>query len=106
MAYDRVITACDRATAAATQQPTGWRQTFHDESVRAQSILIELSSVLQVKHPDPDVAAMSNQLAALYRFTIDQLVRANLQKDATQLHVARATIDGLRDAWVTGVLGR
>jgi len=106
MAYERVITACDRASTAATQQPHGWRQVFHDESVRAQAILIELTSVLQVDHPDPDVAAMSTQLAALYRFTIDQLVRANMQKDAKQLSVAKSTIDGLRDAWVTGVLGK
>lgn len=106
MAYDRVVTACDRAATAADQQPPGWRQVFHDETVRAQSILLELMSVLQVNHTDPAVAEMSNQLSALYRFTIDQLVQANLQKDPKQLRPARSTVEGLREAWVAGVLGQ
>ncbi len=106
MAYDRIVTACDRSEQAATTQVSGWRQAFHDETVRAQQILLELSSVLQVKHADPDVAEMSQQLAALYRFVIDQLVRANVEKNPKHLKPARSTIDGLRDAWVTSVLER
>ena len=35
MAYERVLTACDRATAAAAGEAQGWRQVFHDETVRA-----------------------------------------------------------------------
>jgi len=106
MAYDRVITACDRAATAVATTPAGWRAVFHDETVRAQSILIELMSVLQTEHADADVAEMSRQLAALYRFTIDQLVRANVEKKAKHLGPARSTIEGLRDAWVVGVLGQ
>ncbi len=106
MAYDRVITACDRAKAAAADRPSNWRQTFHDETVRAQAILVELVSVLQVEHRDPEVAALSKQLAGLYRFTLDQLVRANMSKDHKQLSAPRATIDGLREAWIAGVLLR
>ena len=106
MAYDRVITACDRATGAESSGTAGWRQTFHEETVRAQAILLELMSVLQVNHSDPDVAEMSAQLASLYQFVIDELVRANLAKTSSALVGARSTIDGLRDAWVQGVLGR
>lgn len=106
MAYDRVITACDRATSAATQQPEGWRQGFHDEMVRAQAILVELMSVLQVKHQDPAVAELSSQLASLYDFAIDGLVRANLEKRVDVLAGVRSVIEGLREAWVTGVLDR
>lgn len=106
MAYDRIVTACDRSANAAKDKTPGWRQTFHDETVRAQHILMELTSVLQIEHRDAEVAEMSQRLSALYRFVTDQLVRANVEKNAKHLGPARSTIDGLRDAWVTSVLER
>lgn len=105
MAYERVITACDRASVAAAEQPWGWRQTFHDETVRAQAILLELSAMLRPGHADPAVATLARQLEGLYRFAIDRLVMANVTKDPKALRSVRSTIDGLREAWVAGVLG-
>lgn len=111
MAYERVITACDRAIAAAaattsaTERQACWRQTFHDETVRAQAILVELGTMLRTKHPEPAVAALAGQLEALYRFALDQLVKANMTKDPKPLRSVRSTVDGLREAWIAGVLG-
>jgi flagellar biosynthetic protein FliS len=104
MAYERVLTACDRSETAATERPAGWVQVFHDESTRAQAILFELSSVLAMNHPDPAVAELSRQLADLYQFARAELVRANLAKSAEPLASVRMIIDGLRDAWTTSVL--
>lgn len=100
MAYERVLTACDRATHARDAQYRGWIQTFHDETIRAQAILAELASVLAVNHPDPAVADLSNQLDDLYRYCNGELMRANVAKDSQPLGAVSMVIDGLRDAWV------
>jgi flagellar biosynthetic protein FliS len=100
MAYERVLTACDRSTAASTIRSSGWIQTFHDETVRAQAILAELMSVLAIDHVDEAVSSLSRQLDDLYSYCIAQLVDANLAKDPTPLKAVHMVIDGLHDAWV------
>ncbi len=102
MAYERVITACDRAEHAERNHTSNWLQVFHDETIRAQAILVELSAGLSLGHPDPAVVALSQQLDNLYRYAIHQLVQANMQKSREQIPAVRLVIDGLRDAWVTG----
>ena len=104
MAYERIVTACDRATEAASEQDAGWLQRFHDEATRAQALLLELSGMLATGAADPAVAAMARDLGDLYLFAVRQLTAANVAKDAAPLVGVRASIDGLRDAWTTGVL--
>lgn len=104
MAYERIITACDRATDAATNHGDGWVQRFHDETTRAQAILDELASVLAVAHVDPAVAAMSHDLAAIYAHASLELANANVRKDPAPLVGVRAAIAGLLDAWRSAVL--
>ncbi len=103
MAYDRVVTACDRAELAELEEGPNWMQVFHDETIRAQAILVELMSGLAVNHPSPDVVALSNQLDSLYGFAIQELVRANTLKSADPIPAVRMVVEGLRDAWVTAV---
>jgi flagellar protein FliS len=100
MAYERVITACNRAEQAEENQPDNWLQIFHDEMVRGQAILLELMSGLALAHPDPVVTDLAQHLDQLYRFAIDQMIDANLDKDPRPLDAVRMIIDGLRDAWV------
>jgi len=104
LAYERVLTACDRATLAFEDRPWNWVQTFHDEMVRAQAILVELTTGLAVDHADDNVSAMANQLEALYRFAIDEMIDANVDKDIAPLVGVRRVIDLLRDAWVRQAL--
>jgi len=104
LSYERVLTACDRATIAYQDRPWNWVQTFHDEMVRAQAILVELTTGLAVTHPDENVSAMAGQLEALYRFAIDAMVEANVAKSVTPLAGVRRVIDMLRDAWVRQAL--
>ncbi len=103
MAYDRVITACDRAELAELEEGPDWMQVFHDETIRAQAILVELATGLAVNHPSPDVVALSKQFDSLYGYAIQELVRANTQKSADPIPAVRMVVDGLRDAWVTAV---
>jgi flagellar protein FliS len=100
MAYERIITACNRAEQAEADVPSNWVQIFHDETLRAQSILLELTVGLAVDHDDPAVVDLATHLGDLYRFCIDELVDANIYKDPEPLDDVRSVIDGLRDAWV------
>ena len=100
MAYERVLTACDRATNADLDRPANWVQTFHDEMLRAQAILVELTAGLAIDHEDPSVRAMARELGELYRFAIDGLIEANVGKHSAPLRGVRMVIDRLRDAWV------
>lgn len=101
MAYDRVVTACDRAEVAERDRASNWVQVFHDETIRAQTILLELTAGLALNHANADVAAMSRHLDSLYHFAIQELVYANTQKSPDEIIAVRRMIDGLRDAWVT-----
>lgn len=103
MAYERIITACDRAELAHRDRGPQWLQVFHDETVRAQAILLELTAGLAVQHPNADVALLSNHLESLYGYGIRELVRANTQKSPQPIAAVRMVISGLLDAWVTSV---
>ncbi len=100
MAYERVITACDRCERAAGTRGDRWIETFNDEAIRAQAILIELTSGLAMKSEDPAVVDLATHLGDLYMFAIEQLGQANVRKSTTELDAVRMIIDGLRDAWV------
>lgn len=100
MAYERIMTACDRAEAAARARVSGWLQVFHDETVRAQAIITELSAGLALRHGDPEVVALATQLDSLYAYALQQLVQANTHKSTEPLHAVTLVIGGLHDAWV------
>jgi flagellar biosynthetic protein FliS len=104
MAYERIVAACDRAADAAGDRNAGWVQRFHDETTRAQALLVELSGMLATRSADPAVATMARDLGDLYAFAIRLLTDANVGKDAAPLAAVRTTIDGLRQAWAAGVL--
>jgi flagellar secretion chaperone FliS len=103
MAYARIVTACDRMSRAAETRRAGWIETFNAESLRAQALLLELTGMLAMDSDNTEVAAMASNLAALYRFCIEELVGANCAKDARRCGFVRATIDGLGSAWETSV---
>ena len=103
MAYARIVTACDRISLAAETRRSGWIEQFHAEAVRAQRLLLELTGMLAVTSDDLEVAALATNLGALYRFCIDELVAANLSKDARRCGAVRSTIDGLGSAWEASV---
>ena len=103
MAYDRILTSCDRAESAHETRVSVWLETFHSECVRAEDILAELAGMLATKHEDEAVAELAGQREGLYDFCHAQLVSANITKDPAPLGTVRSTISSLRDAWNEGV---
>jgi flagellar protein FliS len=91
MLYDRLVRDLSLAEAAIA---TGDGQTAHNELVHAQAIIQELNASLDV-----DVWEGGTGLAQLYTFLHDELVGANVAKDAARVAASRQIIEPLRDAW-------
>lgn len=102
MAYERIMTACDRAEQAGRSKHAGWLQVFHDETTTAQAILLELTAGLALGHSEPEVVALAASLESLYGYAMQQLVQANTQKIVEPLYAVHLVVGGLHDAWVTG----
>lgn len=84
------ITVAEQALADGTNL-----ELAHRELVRAQDIVNELTCSLD--HEQGGVLAAN--LAALYDFCTDRLLRANIDKDAGLLSAVRDTLAGLAEAW-------
>lgn len=91
MLYDRLVQDLLVAETALAARDL---KTASDSLVHAQDIVLELRSGL-------DVTAWSGApgLAQLYVFIYDQLVAANVQKDAARVVSVRGLVEPMRDAW-------
>jgi len=91
MLYDRLVRDLMSAEAALAGRDLG---AAHNELMHAQAIVTELSLGL-------DATAWSGGpgLAALYRFLLEELVAANVNKDAARIAGCREVVEPLRDAW-------
>jgi flagellar protein FliS len=69
-------------------------QAAHKACVRAQDIVSELMSVLNMDYP------ISKELYTLYEYVNHQLLQANLKKDAQYIADARVVITNIRDGWI------
>jgi flagellar protein FliS len=89
--YDRLLLDLERAHKAIG---AGEHATTHDCLIHAQTIVAEL-------HDSLDVAQWpaGEHLASLYLFVYNELVSANLDKDAKRVASCRDLIVPLRDAW-------
>ncbi len=91
MLYDRLALDLERAQAAVAR---GAREDASEELQHAQAIVLELLSSLQV-----DVWEGGPRLAALYKWLITELVKANVKFDAGRISACREVVEPLRDAW-------
>ena len=89
MLYDRVLVAIARC------RTSGDTETVNHELQRAQDILTELNATLD-HHRGGDI---SRNLASLYDYCLDRLVRANLRKDLSLIDPVEQVVCELRDAW-------
>ena len=89
MLYERVLVALDRCRVTARPD------VINAELQRAQDIVTELTVTLD-RERGGDIAA---NLATLYEFCLDRLVRANLTKDLRLVEPVQQVITELRDAW-------
>lgn len=94
--YNRLVLDLERAEQAIADGDHG--QT-NEMLCHAQQIITELHSTLDV-----DAWSGGPGLAQIYVFTLDELVQANLTKDAGRVAAVRDLFEPLRDAWQDAVL--
>jgi flagellar secretion chaperone FliS len=97
--YDRLVLDLDRADAAIVANDIAGA---HHALVHAQDIVSELLNTL-----DLDAWPAAAQLASVYEYVIEQLIKANVHKDGGIVAECREIIEPLRDAWrqAAGVVG-
>jgi flagellar secretion chaperone FliS len=91
MLYDRLALDLERAEAALVANDYA---EAHHQLVHAQDIVTELHGSL-----DPEKWAPAVALAAVYSYVFDELVNANVAKDAARVRQCREVVEPLRDAW-------
>ncbi|QGG47503.1 flagellar export chaperone FliS [Heliorestis convoluta] len=75
----------------------GNQQEAHNSNLRAQDIVTELRSTLDMN------IEVSKSLSALYEYIQYRLVQGNIQKDIAQLEEARTMFEEMRDTWAQAV---
>ena len=91
MLYDRLV----RDLVAAEQAiGDGDIERSNAELKHAQEIVIELLHSLDTK-----AWPAAKELSELYAWTIQELMQANVRKDATQVRACRSLFEPLAEAW-------
>jgi|SRR5581483_11794645 len=98
--YERMILDLERAEAAIHGEDI---VAAHGALIHAQQILVELLGSLDTQRWAP-----AAHLASIYRFAINELVSANVRKDAGKVVACRTMLEPLRDAWreAAGIVGK
>ena len=71
----------------------GQVEKAHNALIRAQDIIIELDSTLNMEYE------ISNDLRNLYNFVKSKLIDANINKKVEPIEEAMEIVIGLRDTW-------
>lgn len=91
MLYDRLVRDLLMAEQALA---SGNAAVANDQLLHAQQIILELQASLQPEKWDGGPG-----LAALYAFVYQELVAANIGKDATKVRSCHDLLEPLRQAW-------
>lgn len=91
MLYDRLVR--DLVTAEGALADSDLEGANH-ALIHAQEIIWELAAGL-----DPTKWSGGPALAALYQFMLEELLNANVKKDAAKVNSVRKLVEPLRDAW-------
>ena len=95
MLYERMYTdVCNAANALAAKDFS----KVNDMLCHAQDIIVELESALDVTAWDGGPG-----LASLYVFLREELVAANMNKDAKRMQTCKELLKPLAEAWRTAV---
>jgi len=93
MLYDGAIKFTEEARLAISE---GRLEEAHAASVRAQNIVLELSSSLD-HEAEPELCG---KLASLYNFIYRRLIEANLKRDVIPIDDALKILNYQRETWV------
>lgn len=88
--YNVAIKACKEAKETIVQKDYG---QAHKHLLKAQEVLLELMITLDQNIP------ISEHLTKLYDYFIDQLIEANVKKDAAPVDQVLTFLIELRDTW-------
>jgi flagellar protein FliS len=100
MLYDRALQGLSTAHRVLAQG-RGDLELANRELLHVQRILNELQVTL-----DHDRGGeIATNLDAIYAWSIEQLIEANMTKQAEPVRLVRDAIDGIRDAWVQATAG-
>ena len=97
MLFDGALVRLEVARDAISE---GRIAAAHEAIVRVQAIVDELH--LSLDHTRG--GAVAGNLASLYAYCSEQLLEANIHKDAALLLEVERVLQGLRDAWDQGVV--
>ncbi len=93
MLYDGAIRFCEQARQAMTEKDI---PATHDKLIRAQRIVLELSSSMKVElNPE-----LCGKLASLYNYVYRLLIDANLNKDIAKVEEAVDLLRYQRETWL------
>ena len=94
--YDIAIRSCRMAEAAlaSDNQPQDYDQA-HREIVRAQDVIRELMVTLNTEKG----GEMAQSLMLLYDYMYQQLVEANIKKDADNVRTVLTMLEDLKSTW-------
>jgi flagellar protein FliS len=95
MLYDALVRDLMVAEASLTG-PAGScdYRVVNDKLVHAQAIVLELRAGL-----DPEKWSGGPDLMRLYNFLLDELVKANVEKNVTKIVSCRTLVEPLQQAW-------
>lgn len=91
MLYDRLVRDLTVAEAAVAARDFA---AANEQLVHAQEIVWELTAGL-----DPTKWSGGPALASLYQFLLQELVAANVAKDASRIVSCRRLVEPLQEAW-------
>jgi flagellar secretion chaperone FliS len=91
MLYDRLVRDLVTAEGALADSDL---EGANNALIHAQEIIWELAAGL-----DPTKWSGGPALAALYQFMLEELLNANVKKDAAKVNSVRKLVEPLRDAW-------
>src|SRR3954451_21505721 len=94
MLYDALVRDLVLAEEALAVTPTPDLRTVNDRLVHAQAIVLELRAGL-----DPEKWSGGPGLLKLYNFLLDELVKANVGKNAGKIPACRNLVVPLQQAW-------
>jgi|GEM_PF-194385 flagellar protein FliS len=96
MLFDGALRFMNAAEQGFALQSTQQRmETVHNSIVKAQNIVAELQSALDMEKGGEFSKTMFN----LYDYMLKQLQDANIQKDPTPMKIVQKLLKEIRDAW-------
>ena len=94
MLYDALVRDLVVAETALSSAGSCDYRVVNDKLVHAQAIVLELRAGL-----DPEKWSGGPDLMRLYNFLLDELVKANVEKDAAKIVSCRKLVEPLQQAW-------